>query len=158
MVSDTLDLDHSSSDNDMMIRGIYLCLGLLMTTLGVIGAFVPVLPTTPFLLIACWAFGQSSPALANRLRNHPRFGYYLTAWETQRVIPLRAKWLASTMMSLAACYLVFISRVPIWASVPAVLLMTVGAVYIWSKPSRPRQLSDSAPTKTNAITTAADRS
>ena len=73
------------------MRRFYLCLGYASLALGVIGIFLPVLPTTPFVLLAAWCFARSNPALADRLYSHPRFGAVLRAWRDERAIPLRAK-------------------------------------------------------------------
>ncbi len=69
-------------------------LGLAATALAIAGAALPVLPTTPFLLVAAWAFARSSPRLEAWLRNHPRLGPPLAAWEQRRAIPRPAKAVA----------------------------------------------------------------
>lgn len=69
----------------------YLILGWCCVALGVAGAFLPLLPTTVFLLIAAWAFSRSSERWHNWLHDHPRFGPVLACWERHRAMPLRAK-------------------------------------------------------------------
>jgi uncharacterized protein len=66
--------------------------------LGTLGLVLPLLPTTPFLLVAAWAAPKGSPALARWLRRHPQFGPVLTAWRDQRAVPRRAKLLACCLM------------------------------------------------------------
>lgn len=71
-------------------RGLaYLCLGL-----GTVGIVTPLLPTTPFLLLALWAAARGSPRLKWRLVRHPRYGPFLRDWHRHRVIPRRAKVVA----------------------------------------------------------------
>src|SRR3712207_9395953 len=82
-----------------MKQRVYLCLGYASLALGIIGIFLPVLPTTPFVLLAAWCFTRSTPALAERLYNHPRFGSLLTNSRGQRAIPLRSIILALTMLA-----------------------------------------------------------
>lgn len=85
-----------------MRRQSYLVLGWICVALGIIGAFLPVMPTTVFILVAAWAFARSSPRLHQWLREHPRFGAPLVAWEEHRAMSRRAKRIALTM--LAASY------------------------------------------------------
>ena len=74
----------------------YLCAGL-----GIIGAFLPLLPTTPFLLLAAWAATRGSPELHRWLHDHPRFGPTLIAWEERRAVSTPAKWTACGLMALS---------------------------------------------------------
>lgn len=65
--------------------------GGLCVLIGLINAFVPVLPTTVFLLAGVWAYGKGDPALRERLLRHPRFGRSLRLWVEQRQITRRGK-------------------------------------------------------------------
>ncbi|MGJ7458784.1 YbaN family protein [Halomonas sp. MA07-2] len=91
----------------------YGCIGL-----GTAGLVVPLLPTTPFLLVAAWAAPKGSPRLARWLHEHPRLGPTLCAWREQRAVPRRAKRLA--LVVLLASWLV------LWAggAAPLVLALT----------------------------------
>ena len=66
-----------------MKKVLYLSLGLFFTLLGIIGAFLPVMPTTVFLIGALFCFTQSSPRLENWLLQHPKYGPSLVAWRKQ---------------------------------------------------------------------------
>jgi uncharacterized membrane protein YbaN (DUF454 family) len=79
----------------------YLTIAYLSTGLGIAGAFLPLLPTTPFLLLAAWAAAKGSPALHRWLYEHPTFGAALIAWETRRAVPTSAKWLACSFMAIS---------------------------------------------------------
>lgn len=72
-------------------RLLYQALALLCVGLATAGAFLPLVPTTPFLLVAVWAAGRSSPELKAWLRNHPRFGPVLRRWEDERAISRTSK-------------------------------------------------------------------
>ena len=67
----------------------YLVLGCAFVGLGVIGAFLPVMPTTVFMIGALWAFSMSSKRLETWLLEHPRFGPRLVEWRAHRAIPRR---------------------------------------------------------------------
>ena len=66
-----------------MMRAIWLVLGCVMVALGVIGAFLPVMPTTIFLILAVGCFSRSSPGLEKWLLDSPTYGPSLRAWREQ---------------------------------------------------------------------------
>ncbi|MCH4554286.1 YbaN family protein, partial [Aestuariibaculum sp. L182] len=70
-------------------RAFYFALGWVMVALGFIGALLPVMPTTIFLIIAAWCFGRSSPRFEKWLLEHPVFGPTLVQWQRHGAIPLR---------------------------------------------------------------------
>lgn len=78
----------------------YGCVGL-----GAVGAVLPVMPTTPFLLVALWAGARSSPKLRFRLYRHPRYGPALRAWHRHGAVPARAKNVACTLMAASWLFL-----------------------------------------------------
>ncbi len=118
-----------------MVRALYLALGLLFVGLGVLGAFLPVLPTTPFLLISLWAFSKSSARLERWLLEHRRFGPRLVAWRTHRVIPWPAKLAAWGSMAASLTIMTLTGSPPV-AIAGAGAVMAIGAIYVASKPSR----------------------
>ena len=73
------------------MRIVLLAAGWLAMALGLAGVFLPLLPTTPFLLLAAACFVRSSPALHARLLAHPRLGPILAQWQRERSIPHAAK-------------------------------------------------------------------
>jgi uncharacterized protein len=93
----------------------YGCIGL-----GTAGLVVPLLPTTPFLLVAAWAAPKGSPRLARWLHEHPRLGPTLHAWREGRAVPRRAKRLA--LVLLLASWLV------LWAGGAGPTVLTLTAV------------------------------
>lgn len=76
-------------------------LGLGAAALAVLGVALPVLPTTPFVLLSAWAFARSSPRLEAWLRDHARLGPPLKAWEQRRAIPPGAKAAAAVSLPLS---------------------------------------------------------
>ncbi|MEN3791446.1 YbaN family protein [Fulvimarina sp. MAC3] len=81
-------------------RVFWLVVGASSLVLGAIGAVLPLLPTTPFLILGAFAFSKSSPKLEAWLLDHPRFGPAIHNWRTERAIARKAKWLASLVMVL----------------------------------------------------------
>ena len=88
------------------MRVALLVAGWLCMALGLIGVFVPLLPTTPFLLLAAACFLRSSPKMHARLLANRRLGPYLEQWQRERSIPLRAKRRAYVLVS--ACFVLTI--------------------------------------------------
>lgn len=70
---------------------IFSTIGFSATALGIIGAFVPLMPTTCFLIVAVWAFSKSNPEVARRILNHPQFGPTLSNWMTYKSIDRKTK-------------------------------------------------------------------
>ena len=85
----------------VVLRAIYFSLGCLFFIVGFIGAFVPVLPTTIFMILALWMFSKSSVQFHDWLYNHKYFGPLLQQWQQYRVIPLSAKIFAISMMAVS---------------------------------------------------------
>jgi uncharacterized membrane protein YbaN (DUF454 family) len=123
-----------------MMRRFYLCLGYASLALGIVGIFLPILPTTPFVLLAAWCFTRSNPALAARLYTHPRFGPLLTAWRDQKAIPLHAKIYALTALALSYALILWLTESRILSIVLAAIMGSV-ALYIATRP-RPRENAD----------------
>ena len=74
-----------------MARACLLVAGTVFALLGMVGAFLPILPTTPFLLLAAACFVRSSPAMHRRLLANRIFGPYLAQWQHDHTVPLEAK-------------------------------------------------------------------
>ena len=109
-------------------RRLYLALGLSSVGLGAAGIVLPLLPTTPFLLLALWAFSRSSPRFRHWLETHPRFGPPLAAWRERGAIPRRAKTLAA--IALATSWSVTAVVVG-GVLVPVVSALALGGVGLW---------------------------
>ncbi len=76
-------------------------LGTLFLATGIVGAFLPILPTTPFLLLAAACYARSSPQHYNALMNHRVVGSYLRDWRAGKGIPIRAKFLAVSLIGIS---------------------------------------------------------
>ncbi|WP_299981556.1 YbaN family protein [uncultured Pseudoteredinibacter sp.] len=89
------------------MRLVYMALAYLCVGLGVVGIFLPVLPTTPFLLLALWAGSKGSRRFKWWLLRHPKFGPGLRLWYREGSIPLKAKIMAVLFISASWCILFF---------------------------------------------------
>ncbi len=119
------------------MRWLLIGFGWLMIAVGIVGIFVPVMPTTVFLIAALWAFSRSSARFQTWLWTHPTFGPPVRNWHLHKVIPIRGKVLAVIVMTLSFVY------VAIWVAedwqLPAIVgaIMLPAALYIVTRRSRP---------------------
>lgn len=116
------------------LRAVYLVLGMLMLVLAFIGALLPLMPTTIFLILAAWCFTHSSPRLEAWVLNHRHFGPTLRAWRDQGAISSRAK--AMALAGMFGGYVIFFVSVwpgPVLAVGVAAAILCC-AVYVGSRP------------------------
>lgn len=112
------------------MRIILIILGWLSVALGVIGIFLPLLPTTPFILLAAWLFARASPRFERWLYEHRIFGPPLHAWRDNRAIPRRAKVLAIVMMGVSFVSLLLILHPPIWIALVVGAILSACALFV----------------------------
>lgn len=116
----------------------YGCIGL-----GTAGLVVPLLPTTPFLLVAAWAAPKGSPRLARWLHEHPRLGPTLHAWREQRAVSRHAKRLALMLLLISWLMLWLGGASPLALALTAALFIGVATFLL----TRPDAAGDGSPTK-----------
>ena len=109
----------------------WTCVGLASA-----GVALPLVPTTPFLLVAAWAAARSSPELEAWLYRHPRFGPLLRDWRDHRALRPRTKTVA--LLLLAASWLLMMATVdsPVARGVASVIMLAV-AVFLATRPHGP---------------------
>ncbi|QLU26066.1 DUF454 family protein [Klebsiella oxytoca] len=117
-----------------MPRIILIIIGWLSVALGTLGVFLPLLPTTPFILLGAWCFARSSPRFHHWLLYRSWFGGYLRHWQQYRAMPPGAKpravvmilltfaislwlvnltWVRILLLIVLACLLIFMWRIPV---------------------------------------------
>ncbi|WP_019519144.1 YbaN family protein [Faucicola boevrei] len=115
MLESPIELPMQASFWQKVIRWFFLCLGFLFLGIGIIGIVLPVLPTTPFVLLATACFAKSSEKFHHWLINHKTFGPLIKNWHERRAIPRYAKYLAWSMMALSCAMLFYrLSHEMIW--------------------------------------------
>ena len=110
-----------------MRRSVYKPLGILFLALGAVGLLLPVLPTTPFVLLAAWFFARSSERWHQRLLRSELFGPMIRNWEQRRCISRRAKRVGLGSMLLAGSASIAFALSNPWMRLATALLMLVGA-------------------------------
>ncbi len=102
--------------------------------LAVAGVVLPLLPTTPFVLLAAFFASRGSPAFAQWLEDHPRFGPAIDQWRTRRAVPARAKVLACSMMAFSWGLLIVLGASCVVVAIAGVFLCGT-ACYLVTRPS-----------------------
>lgn len=122
----------------MPTRLIWMTVGLTALALAFIGVALPLLPTTPFLLVAVYAFARSSPRLEAWLINHKHFGALIRNWQRDGSIDRRTKILAAIVMALT-----FLLSVALGASSTVLVIQAVvlscAATFVLTRPDGPTE-------------------
>lgn len=114
----------------------YFIVGWISLALGVLGIVLPLLPTTPFVLLSAFCFSKSSKRFHSWLLNHQVFGPLVKDWQRHGVIKLKAKILATVSMLLMVSISLYFVNIPA-IYVFVILLMISGVlVFIWTRPSQ----------------------
>jgi len=109
--------------NKSMKKKLYIIIGIISTILGIIGAFLPIMPTTPFLLLASFFFARSSPKLNNFLLKNRLLGEYLTNYIEHRSLPLSSKIKSISLLWCGLLATMFFADIPFYA---IIILIFVG--------------------------------
>jgi uncharacterized membrane protein YbaN (DUF454 family) len=122
----------------LTVRVVLVAAGTLCVGLGIVGLFMPVLPTTPFLLLAAACYARASSRFYNWLLNNRTFGPTIREWRRYRSIPYRTKLTAIALMAVTlTSSIVFFVRSPALRVALAVLGVLL-AVWMYRIPSRDR--------------------
>ena len=119
-------------------------LGHACLVIGAAGLFLPLLPTTPFVLLAAFFYSKGSKRLHRWLVSHPRFGRAIRDWQRHGVIRTRAKWISTLLIIASLSYPVLFQDLPVAAKVGAVLVVLGVLVFIHTRPSQPRRVGRAA--------------
>ena len=106
---------------------------VIFVILGFIGALLPGMPTTVFLILAAWASSRGWPQMDNWLLNHPKYGSTLRDWRANGTVPRKAKWFATIMMSISAVIMLF-TTAPVTVKIFTNTTMLVVCIWLWLRP------------------------
>ncbi len=126
-----------------MRRTTFKALGFGFVVLGLIGAVLPLLPTTIFFILAAGCFARSSPELEARILAHPRIGPSVRNWRDHGVIPPKAKMFALGGMAFGFILFLLTSSPPVWVIAVAAVVILACAAFVATRPSYARK-TDSA--------------
>ena len=115
------------------MRILWLALGYVALLLGLAGVVLPLVPTTPFLILSAFAFSKGSPRLERWLVDHPRFGPPIRDWREERALSRRAKWVASIVMAVTLVGGILARLSTTILLVQAVIFCAV-ALFLWTRP------------------------
>jgi len=120
---------------------LWVTLGLFFLLLGAVGVVLPLLPTTPFVILAAACFAKSSPRMHNWLLQSELFGPLLKNWEVNRCVSRKVKWLAISMMTVVggASILFFVPAG--WPQLAGLCLIGLGCLTILTLKTCPMQKS-----------------
>lgn len=122
--------------SDKVARAFWITCGAIAVALGILGVALPILPTTPFMILAAFCFAKGSKRLENWLLTHPRFGPPLVDWRQHGAITKRAKKAAMIGMALALVISVLVGVSSTVLAIQA-LAMAGAATFILTRPSPP---------------------
>jgi uncharacterized membrane protein YbaN (DUF454 family) len=112
----------------------YRILAYISMAFAFVGVVLPVLPTTPFVLLAAFFASKGSPAFAFWLDNHSKFGPIIFQWRTRQAIPASAKVLACSMMTLSWGFLFWGGTTPLVLMIVGITMVAV-ACYLLTRPT-----------------------
>ncbi|WP_372807397.1 DUF454 family protein [Pontiella sp.] len=113
-----------------MAKWIYVVAGLALVALAALGIFLPLLPTTPLLLLAAWCFAHSSEKHHRWLMQHKLFGPIIRNWHEQRCIPRNAKTIAVASILIFGTYAIGFAIETLWIRIFGTALLLTGLVVV----------------------------
>ncbi|MBE6343880.1 MAG: DUF454 domain-containing protein [Lentimicrobiaceae bacterium] len=110
-----------------------ITLGSLSLVLGVIGIFIPLLPTTPLLLLSAWCYFRSSEKLYLKLINSKHLGAYIRNFRENKVIPLKTKIYIISLLWISLIYCIFfVAAGMLWLQIILVIILIGVTIHICS--------------------------
>ena len=111
-----------------LVRILFIITGTISFVLGIIGVFVPLLPTTPFLLLSAFLYSKSSTRCHDWLLRQPYLGEYIKDFNENKIIPVRAKVISTSLMWACILYCMFFIVINIWIKM-LLALVAIGVTW-----------------------------
>lgn len=118
------------------MKYLLIMFGSISVGLGVLGAFLPILPTTPFLLLAAACFARSSDRLYQRLLNDRVFGPMIVEWREHRSIPRRTKLVSIALIAVTMSLSITFAMPNVYGQVALALIGIATVTFLYRLPSR----------------------
>lgn len=116
----------------MIRRRLYLIAGLIVLGLGILGIFLPLLPTVPFLILAAFCFARCNPAWELKLLEHPVYGPTILAWREKGIVSRKGKWAATIAFAVSIALGFLMLEFP-WPLLPLGVAIISGS-WLWLRP------------------------
>ena len=113
------------------MRPLYAAGGIIATGLAAVGAFLPIMPTVPFLLVAVFCFARSNPAWEQKILDHPHWGPQVRDWRERRAINRRAKFMALGALSAGVGFTWLTLGAP-WVFL-SLAILAISGTWIWTR-------------------------
>jgi uncharacterized membrane protein YbaN (DUF454 family) len=133
------EIPESELHPSMVVRVVLWTCGSIALLLGIIGIFLPGLPTTPFVLVAAACYARASEPFYRRLIANPTFGPLIIEWRRHHSIPFRIKVIAISLMSLTICVSIWTLSTMPWLQGLLAFIGVATAAMLWRIPSRDHQ-------------------
>ena len=124
--------DQIKTIDNRFLRGIFIILGSFFLGLGIIGIIVPLLPTTPFLLLAAGCYARSSKKIYNWLLNNKLFGPYITNYLEGKGIPFKIKIYAILIIWITILFSVFFIVKILFVNIILIIIAILVSIYLIS--------------------------
>ena len=121
-------------DKPKTAKALWFVAGWICFAVGAVGVVLPGIPTTGPMILALACFARSSKRFHDWLYHHRMFGPPLQRWRAHGLIPLKAKVMAVSMMTLSFVYVAGFSPLPLWAVVATGALIAFGAAFVLTRP------------------------
>lgn len=120
-----------------ILSSVWIGLGSLALILGIIGLFLPLVPTTPFLIVAAFCFNRGSKRFHTWLLNHRYFGPPIREWQQHRAIQLRYKVLTTAMFAGSGLIMGVNDQIPIELEIIFAAFAIAALSFVWTRKSGP---------------------